>query len=86
MLNILMVTMMFGAALPLLFPIAFVSYIILHIQDQVLLVYFACKPPNYDEKLNIKVMALMKIAPLYLLGFSFWQLTSQELIPYPGMK
>ena len=63
---------MFGTALPILFPIAYVSYIILNIQDQILLVYFAQKPPVYDEKLNNKIIETMRYAPMYLLAMGFW--------------
>lgn len=72
MLNILFMTMMYGAALPLLFPIAVVSYAILYLEDIILLVYFAEAPPTYDEQLNQKFINLVKKAPLVLLGFSFW--------------
>lgn len=76
MLNILFMTMMFGTALPLLFPIAMISYSILAFQDVILLIYFAQAPPTYDEKLNLRVLKIMKAAPLFLLSFGFWQLTS----------
>ena len=48
--------MMYGTALPLLFPIALFSFIILYIQDGMLMVYFAQKPPDYDEQMNAKVL------------------------------
>ena len=69
-------TMMFGTALPLLFPIAFISYCILKVQDIALLYWFAQTPPTYDEYLNEKVIEIMRYAPLVILGCGFWQITS----------
>ena len=64
--------MMYGTAMPLLFPIAFFSYAILYVQDVLLLIYFAKAPPNYDEKLNLQIIHLMEYAPLVLLSMGFW--------------
>jgi hypothetical protein len=72
MLNILFITMMFGTALPILFPIAMISYSVLAFQDVFLLVYFAKAPPTYDENLNLRVLQMMRLAPIFLLGFGFW--------------
>ena len=68
--------MMYGTALPILFPIAFFSYCVLYIQDVILLIYFAEAPPTYDEILNLKVIHIMRFAPLLLLAIGFWQLSN----------
>ena len=52
MMNICSVTMMFGAAMPLLFPIAFFSFAILYVQDIVLVIYYAQKPPEYNDAMH----------------------------------
>ena len=64
--------MMYGTAMPLLFPIALVSFAILYVQDTLLLIYFAQAPPTYDEKLNMSVIHIMEYAPLVLLSIGFW--------------
>jgi hypothetical protein len=63
---------MFGTAMPLLFPIALVSFSIVYVQDIILLIYFAQAPPTYDENLNISVIHLMEYAPIVLLSMGFW--------------
>lgn len=77
--------MMYGAALPLLYPIALVSYAVLYIQDIGLLVWFAKKPQTYDEELNKRFISVIKRSPYVLLPMAFWQLTSPELLPYGGL-
>ena len=59
MLNILFMTMMYGAALPLLYPIAMFSFAVLYVQDITLLVYFAEAPPSYDNDLNNRFISIM---------------------------
>ena len=82
MLNILFMTMMYGAALPLLYPIAMFSFAVLYVQDITLLVYFAEAPPSYDNDLNTRFISIIQKSPILLLGMAFWQLTNQELLPY----
>ena len=75
-LNIVYVTMMYGAALPILFPIALFSIGLLYLQENYMLYYAYKKPPTYDEQLNKKVVKALKFSPLFLTGFSFWQLSN----------
>ena len=52
LLNIIYVTFMFGIAMPVLFPIAFISILILYIMERLKITYYYRKPPMYDHKLN----------------------------------
>lgn len=51
-LNVVFVTFMYGLAMPLLFPIAFLFFLIFYIVDRLLITYYYKKPPQYDDKLN----------------------------------
>ena len=83
--NIIFVTMIYGAALPLLFPICFLSIFILYILEIYMLFYVFKKPPTYDENLNIAFLEALKYAPLILLAFGFWQLSNMQLLPTSGL-
>jgi len=72
MLNILFMTMTYGAALPLLYPIAMFSFAVLYIQDITLIVYFAEAPPSYDNDLNTRFIKIIQKSPIILLGLAFW--------------
>ena len=72
MLNIIFVTMMYGTALPILFPLAMFSFLVLYFQDQFMLFYVYKTPPTYDESLNKDVLNIFAKAPLFLLSFGFW--------------
>lgn len=81
-LKIIFITMMYGVQLPVLFPIAFMSFMILYVLENFLLYYSYRIPPTYDEKLNESVLNTMINAPLFMCFFGFWQLSSFQLLPY----
>lgn len=51
-LNIVFLTFCFGAGMPLLLPIATVSFLVLYMLENYMLHYVNKTPPNYDNKLN----------------------------------
>ena len=77
MLNIIFVSMMYGLALPMLFPIATISFIVLYMVEKLMIYYSYRMPPMYDEKLNNNVLKLMTYAPLLLLSFGYWMFSSK---------
>ena len=79
MLNITFVTMMFGSSLPVLFPIALASFVVLFVVEIWMLHYGYRQPPQYDETLNNFVLEVMRYAPLFLLSFSYWFFSSKQL-------
>ena len=48
-LNAIYVTMMYGPAIPILFPITLCKLIIFYIIERIMCAYFYRKPPMYDE-------------------------------------
>ena len=78
--NIVFITMMFGAGLPLLFPIAAASLSVLFCLEKFMLYYIYKQPPVYDERLNNSVLSNLVFTPFFLLGFGYWMLTNQQLI------
>jgi hypothetical protein len=72
MLNITFMTLMYGTALPLLYPIALLAFLFLYIQDHVYLVYLSGATPNYDKAVNARFLTILKCAPAFMLGIGFW--------------
>ena len=52
MLNVIFVTFMYGIAVPLLFPIAFLFFAVSYIVERLTLAYSYRKPPMFDDVLN----------------------------------
>ena len=75
-LNITFVTFMYGIGLPLLFPIAVASFLVLYLVEKVMIFFSYRQPPMYDEKLNNNVLSLMTYAPLLFLSFGYWMFSS----------
>jgi len=66
------ITMMYGVALPILFPIAAFTFANLLLMERVLITYWHSKPPMYDDKLNTQTLNLMRWAPVVLCFFGYW--------------
>ena len=79
-LNITFVTFMYGVGLPILFPIASASLLVLYIVEKAMIQYSYRQPPMYDERLNTNVLAIMTYAPLLFLSFGYWMLSSKQLL------
>jgi hypothetical protein len=75
--NIIFITMMFGCGIPILFPIAAASLLILYCLENYMIYYVYKIPPAYDEKLNNSVLSNLAKAPLFLLSFGYWMLSSR---------
>jgi len=78
--NIVFITMMFGAGMPILFPIAAMSLSVMFCLEKFMLYYIFQQPPTYDEELNNSVLETLDKAPILLLSFGYWILTNLQLI------
>ena len=55
-LTITYITMMYGFGMPVLFPIALASFIVLYLTEKYALFYIHITPPMYDERLSNDVL------------------------------
>lgn len=78
-LNITFVTFMYGAGIPILFPVAFISLLVLFIVEKTCLFYVYKQPPMYDEKLNNSVVYTLTYVPYFFLGSAFWIISNKQL-------
>jgi len=78
--NIVFITMMFGAGLPILFPLASISLLMMYCLEKYEIYYVFQQPPSYDEKLNNAVLNNLDKAPIFLLSFGYWFLTNLQLL------
>ena len=78
--NITYITMMFGAGIPILFPIAAAAFLVLYTVENFLLYYVYKQPPAYDEALNDAVLNRLSYAPLFILAFGYWMLSNHQLL------
>ena len=79
-LTITYITMMYGFGMPVLFPIALASFVVLYLVEKYALFYVHVTPPMYDERLSNDVLNKLQFAPLLYLIFGYWMASSQQLI------
>jgi hypothetical protein len=82
LMNTIFVTMMFGASMPVLFPIAFLSLFLVYLMENFMLFYVYRLPVSYDGTLHKVVLRYMKFASLVSFAFNFWQISNQGLLNY----
>jgi len=80
LLNVIFVTFMYGIGLPILFPVAAAAFFVIFMVEKLMIYYSYRQPPAYDEKLNTEVLKLMTWAPLFMMAFGYWMMSSKQLL------
>ena len=78
-LNVVFVTFMYGFGLPILFPIACITFMVTYIIEKASLYYSYRQPPAYDEKLSNACLEKMWWAPVLYIAFGYWMADSKQL-------
>ena len=73
------ISLVYGFALPILFPITLAAMLNVYITDKIALAYFYKAPPNYDKKMTTRAIQVLKY-PTYLgLGMAAYAARYQEI-------
>lgn len=80
LLNSVFVTMMFGPAIPILFPIACIYFCVMYGVEKLMLKEYYDEIPAYDNKLNDQALKTMLLAPFMLYSFGYWFLSNKQLL------
>lgn len=73
------ISLVYGFALPILFPITLVAMVNVYVTDKIALAYFYKAPPNYDKKMTTRAIQVLKY-PIYLgLGMAAYAAHYQEI-------
>lgn len=70
---------MFGAGLPILYPIACLSFVVFFIVERLLVAYSYREPPLFDQTLNREALKWMKIAPMIYCAIAFWMFGNPQI-------
>ena len=76
--NVTFVTCLYGAGMPILFPIAAFSYFNVWCLEKLNLAYFYKLPPSMDDKLTKNAVSVLSMAPLMFLFNGFWMVTNHQ--------
>jgi hypothetical protein len=69
--------MMFGSGMPILFPVAFISFSLIYILEKYMLYYVYRLPIKFDGVLYMSVLSVMEYASMIMLAMSFWFLSNK---------
>jgi hypothetical protein len=75
--TIAFITFIYGFGMPILFPIACASFLVLYLVEKSLLFWGYRVPPMYDERLSQDVLSKLQFAPLFYLAFGYWMASNQ---------
>ena len=78
--TLVFITFIYGFGMPILFPVAFLSCLVLYLCEKVMLFYAYRLPPMYDEMLSQDVLNKLQFAPVLYLAFGYWMASNQQLI------
>ena len=76
--NVTFVTMLYGAGMPILFPIAAFSYFNVWWLEKLNLAYFYKLPPSMDDKLTLNAVNVLKMAPVMFIINGYWMVTNRQ--------
>jgi hypothetical protein len=73
------VAFLYGTGMPYLYVCALLAFIILYLNERLLVCYYYREPPAFDEKMTLMVLDLVKYVPLMMLPFVFWMLGNRQI-------
>lgn len=69
----------YGCAMPPLYLIACLAFVILYINERLLVCYYYREPPAFDEKMTMLTLDIGKWVPYVMLPMAFWQLGNRQI-------
>ena len=70
---------LYGTCMPVLYVVAFFAFIVLFVNERVLVCYYYREPPSFDEEITLKAMSLIGWIPTLVLPFVFWQMGNRQI-------
>lgn len=86
MLNFVLTCFMYGAGIPVLFPIALLCLVILYIYEKKMITRQVRMPNNFDPKMNSQMISVFLYGPILYSGIGYWMysvpaILNNEVIP-----
>ena len=78
-LNTIFVTMLFGPAIPVLFPITLMTLIVFYLHERFMIAYLYRRPPMYDESINKNTIYLLSLSPFCYAISASWFFSNQQI-------
>lgn len=73
------VTLMYGVGLPILYPIAFLSYFIFWVSERHQIAYFYQMPPAMKNEISRNAMNILSYLPILYITNGVWMLSNKQI-------
>jgi len=73
------VAFFYGTSMPYLYLTALLAFVVLYLNERLLVCYYYREPPAFDEKMTVMTLELTKYVPLIMLPVVFWQLGNRQI-------
>ena len=70
---------MYGTALPILYPISLLSFVISYLVERLQAFYFKRQPPAFDHKITLNALKILPFAALIHMFMTSFFLTNQQI-------
>jgi hypothetical protein len=77
--NIVMLSMMYGFGIPIFLVLTLLSMILSYIIDKILVAYYHRKPPMYDDTLNKISVHFLKWGAFFYLAIAYWMISNKQM-------
>ena len=79
MLAVTYVVMLYGAGMPILFPLAFIAIVVQYTLERLLIAYCYIQPPMIDSSLNQTTIYMLSVSPIIYAFASAWIFSNQQV-------
>lgn len=70
---------LYGTCMPVLYIVAFIAFVVLFLNERVLVCYYYREPPSFDEEITLKAMGMIQWIPILCLPVVFWQMGNRQI-------
>jgi len=74
--NTVFVCAMYGSAMPILFPIGLLAFVILYVWERLLICYYYKQPPMFSESMTKSAYSVLSYAPIVYIMMTYWFLSN----------
>lgn len=79
MMNITFIAMFYGTGIPILYPVALLSFFIIYFLEKMLIFYYYKLPPMYDEKLSKQTLKMLPYSVILHVLVGYWMLSNRQM-------
>jgi len=73
------VALIYGTAMPVMFPIILFCFTCLWVSERLQLCYYYKQPPQYSQTITLTTISVLNTLPLFAIPFVFWEFGNRQI-------